>query len=244
MNCYDDDKRDQDQPLSKCLETTSGKAALWINDDSGQIIDSLPIESRIRRGSGGCQLCHEELDRNAVHARLEFDDRHLPKLILGNGNPVCEQCVEWVRLLHYHAENSSVSTPRFDDGDLVLRVGSDELYEVLEAKLTGIASVGVWFPTYTCQRIEIQEGTGRILPACRGLIFDIPDCELQPLPPRYPIARQREGEERLKSVDLVGRHVDRQHLPLPIPSKAATAAVTALSVRPAQLLLGKRGGSP
>jgi hypothetical protein len=115
---------------------------------------------------------------------LEFDYRHLPKLIVGTGEPVCEQCVEWVRLLQYHAENGSVSVPRFDDGDLVLRAGTEEIYEVLEAKLTGIATVGVWFPTYTCQCIEIHEGNGRILPVCVGLIFEIPDCELQSLPPR------------------------------------------------------------
>jgi hypothetical protein len=242
MKYADDDKQDHNTRLRNLFETTSGKAALWINDDSGQIVDTLPIESRIRPGSGGCQLCHEERDGHEVLARLEFDDRHLPKLIVGSGSPVCEQCVEWVRLLHYHAENGSVSTPRFDDGDLVLRAGTEELYEVREASLTGIAAVGIWFPTYTCQRIEIQEGTGRILSACVGLIFEIPDCELQPLQPRYPIALQPKREERHKSVDLVGHRVDRRHLPSPIPPKAANTAVPALPVRPPQLLLGKRGG--
>jgi hypothetical protein len=241
MKISDDDKQDDNMQLRSFLETTSGKAALWINDDSGQIVDTLPIESRIRPGSGGCQLCHEELGGNEVLARLQFDDRHLPKLIVGTGEPVCEQCVEWVRLLHYHAEIGSISTPRFDDGDLVVRAGTEELYEVLESKLTGIACVGVWFPTYRCQRIEIQEVTGRILPVCMGLIFEIPDCELQPLPPRYAPARSRQDPTRgqRRSIDLIGHH------PNPRPALRANAPnnpVRALPARPPQLLLGKRGG--
>src|SRR6185295_7025511 len=118
MKHDDDDDGVQNERLRNLCETTSVKTALWIDDDSGQIVDTLPNESRIRSGSGGCQLCHEELDGHEVLARLEFDDRHLPKLIVGTGERVCEQCVEWVRLLHYHAENGSVSGPRFDDGDL------------------------------------------------------------------------------------------------------------------------------
>jgi hypothetical protein len=241
MKISDDDKQDDNTQLRSSLETTSGKAALWIDDDSGQLIDSLPIESRIRPGSDGCQLCHEELGGNEVLARLEFDDRHLPKLIAGNGAPVCEQCVEWIHLLHYHAENGSISTPRFDDGDLVLRAGTEELYEVLETKLTGVASIGVWFPTYTCQRIEIQEGSGKILPACMGLIFEIPDCELQPLPPRYALARSRQDPTRgqRRSIDLVGHHPNPGAAP---QANAPNTPVRALPTRPPQLLLGKRGG--
>jgi hypothetical protein len=235
MKISDDNKQDGNTQSRSVLETTSGKAALWINDDSGQIVDTLPIESRIRPGSGGCQLCHEELDGNEVLARVEFDYRHLPKLIVGDGTPVCVQCVEWVRLLSYHAENGSVSTPRFDDGDLVVRTGTDELYEVLEARLTGVASVGVFFPTYTCQRIEFQEVTGRILPVCMGLIFEIPDCELQPLPPRYGFASSRHHH---KFVDLVGHRADPQFSPRNSPS----IPLPTLAARHPQRLLGKRGG--
>jgi hypothetical protein len=233
--------KNNDDHENKQRETTSGKAALWIDDGSGQVIDTLPIESRIRPGSGGCQLCHEEVGGNEVLARLEFDYRHLPKLIAGSGGPVCEPCAEWIRLLHYHAENGSVGVPRFDDGDLVLRAGTEELYEVLEARLTGIATVGVWFPTYTCQRIEIQEGTGRILPACMGLIFEIPDCELQPLPPRYALARSRLDRTRgqRRSIDLVGHHPNPRAA---LQANAPNNPVRALPARPPQLLLGKRGG--
>ena len=237
---HDDEKQEHNTQLRNFLETTSGETAIWIDDDSGQIVDTLPIESRIRPGSGGCNLCHEELGGNAVHAKLEFDDCRLPKLIFGHGHPVCEQCVEWVRLLHYHAEKGSVSVPRFDDGDLVLRAGTDELYEVLEARFTRIAGAGVWFPTYTCQRIEIQPGTGKILPACMGLIFEIPDCELQPLPPRYAFARpQHRIKECRGPIDLVGYCAD----PRPaLPARAPSIPQSVLPARRPPLLLGKRGG--
>jgi hypothetical protein len=218
------------------------KAALWINDDSGQIVDTLPIESRIRPGSGGCQLCHEELQGNEIRAHVEFDDRHLPRLLIGSGD-VCEHCVEWIGLLHYHAENGSVATPRFDDGDLVLRAGTEELYEVLESRLTGIASAGVWFPTYTCQRIEIQEPTGKILPACLGLLFEIADCELQPLPLRYSITtpRQHKVGQRHRSVDLVGHAPDRQQA---VTADIRTNPTQMLPEPRRPLLLGRRRGSP
>jgi hypothetical protein len=238
----DDDHGVHSQRIRSLHETTDCKTALWIDDDSGQIVDTLPIQSRIRPGSDGCQLCHEERDGHEVVARLEFDDRHLPKLVTGNGKPVCDACVEWIRLLHYHAENGSISTPRFDDGHLVLRAGTEEIYEVLEARLTGVATVGVWFPTYTCQRIEIQEGTGRILPACMGLIFEIPDCELQPLPPRYALARWRQDHTQpgRGSIDVVGHHPDP---PPAFQANRPSNTTPALPARSPQLLLGKRGGS-
>jgi hypothetical protein len=240
MKHDDDHDGVQNERLRNLCETTSAKTAIWIDDDSGQLVDSFPIESRIRPGSGGCQLCHEELDANAVPARLEFDDHHLPKLIVGSGAPVCEQCVEWIRLLHYHAENGSVGVPRFDDGDLVVRAGIDELYEVLEARLTGVASIGVFFPTYTCQRIEIQKGSGKILSAYMGLIFEIPDCELQPLPPRYAFARpQHRIKECRGPIDLVGYCAD----PRPaLPARAPSIPQSVLPARRPPLLLGKRGG--
>ena len=58
---HDDEKQEHNTQLRNFLETTSGETAIWIDDDSGQIVDTLPIESRIRPGSGGCHLCHEEL---------------------------------------------------------------------------------------------------------------------------------------------------------------------------------------
>src|SRR5206468_12028511 len=41
------------------------------------------------------------------------------------------------------------------------------------------------------QRIELREPTGEILPACMGLLFEIADCVLQPVPPRYKLAASR-----------------------------------------------------
>ena len=133
--------RDESKKLRKFYEATAKKGILWIDDATGQIVES-PIESRIRPGEGGCQLCHEDLDGTERHGRVDFDDRSLPRLVFGSGEGICGECVEWVRLLDFHAENGSVSTPRFEDGDLVLCAGTDELYEVLESKLTGVAAAG------------------------------------------------------------------------------------------------------
>jgi hypothetical protein len=197
--------RDDNGKLRELYEATAKKGVLWIDDASGQIVELL-VESRIRSGSGGCQLCREDLDGNERHGRVEFDDRNLPRLVFGPRGGVCSECVEWVRLLDHHAENGSVGTPRFEDGDLVLRAGTEEVYEVLELRLTGISTAGVWFPSYTCQRIEIREATGEIVPACMGLLFEIADCELQPVPPPYPFAasQKRTSDNCLNSVDLVG----------------------------------------
>ncbi len=123
----------------------------------------------------------------------------------------------------------------------MLRAGTEELYEVLESRLTGIATAGVWFPTYTCQRIEIRPGTGKILPACMGLLFEIPDCELQPLPPRYAITTppQHKVGQQHRSVDLVGRAPDRQQA---VTADVRTNPTPMLPDRRPVLLLGKRGG--
>jgi hypothetical protein len=233
--------RAHQKKLREFYEATGDKAAVWINDATGQVVDSLPVESRIRPGSGGCQLCHEELQGSEVHARVEFDERRLPRIIAGSGDFVCEQCAEWIRLLHYHADNGSVPTPRFDEGDLVLRAGTEEIYEVLESRLTGIATAGVWFPSYTCQRIEIRQGTGKILPACMGLLFEIPDCELQPLPPRYSITTppQHKVGQQHRPVDLVGRTPDRQQA---VAADVRTNPTPMLPEPRRPLLLGKRGG--
>jgi hypothetical protein len=232
------DNNNREKKLRELCETTGGRAVLWINDATGQIVDSLQIESRIRQGSGGCQLCHEQLDGMEKHGRVHFDERDLPRLVFGPGEAICSECIEWVRLLDYHTANGSVAIPRFEDGDLVLRAATEELYEVLESKLTGIATAGVWFPTYTCQRIEIQQATGEILPACMGLLFEIADCELQPVPPQYKLApsRRPQLEERRQLVDLVGavRHQ------LTITSDVRKAPSPTLPEPPRPLLLGKR----
>ena len=53
--------RADNKTLREFYEATGSKGVLWIDDRTGRIVE-LPVESRIRRGEGGCQLCHEELD--------------------------------------------------------------------------------------------------------------------------------------------------------------------------------------
>ena len=50
-----------------------------------------------------------------------------------------------------------------------------------------LPAAGIWFPGYRCQRIEVRQSSGEILPACLGLEFELADFELQPVPPRYAI---------------------------------------------------------
>jgi hypothetical protein len=229
--------RDDDKNLG--FYATTRRAALWIDDATGRIVE-LPIDSRIRPGSGGCQLCHQDLDGTEKHGRVDFDERNLPRLVFGPGEAICDECVGWVRLLDYHAENGSVATRRFEEGDLVLRAATEELYEVQDSKLSGIPTAGVWFPTYTCQRIEIRQPTGRILPACMGMLFEIPDCELQPVPPRYELAASRTLglKDQRKSLDLIGIARD----PLAITSDVRKRGSPTLPEPRRPLLLGKRGG--
>jgi len=161
--------------------------------------------ARVSR-EGGCQLCHEELDGREAHGAIEFDARGLPRLLFGPGGPICADCVEWVRWLRHCAGRERVSTPRFGEGDLVLRAGTEEIYRILEARLTGLPAAGVWFPVYRCQRIEVRGSTGEILPACLGLEFELADFELQPLPPRYAISvsGNQPIEAAAQVIDLVG----------------------------------------
>jgi hypothetical protein len=179
--------RDDNKRLREFYEATGSKGVLWIDDATGQIVE-LPIASRICSGKGGCQVCHEQLDGMEKHGRVEFDERNLPRLVFGPGEAICDECVEWVRWLRHYAGREPVSTPRFGEGDLVLRADTEEIYRVLDARLTGLPGAGIWFPAYRCQRIEVRGSSGEILPACLGLEFELADFELQPLPPRYAIA--------------------------------------------------------
>ena len=106
--------------------------------------------------------------------------------------------------------------------------------------MTGIPTAGVWFPVYS-QRIDIRESTGEILPACKGLIFDLADCELQPIPARYQLAasQRRQLEQRHQPVDLVGAV---RHQPT-ITSDVRKAPSPTLPEPPRPLLLGKRDGT-
>ena len=59
---------------------------------------------------------------------------------------------------------------------------------------------------YGCQRVEVGESAGEILPACLGLEFELADFELQPLPPRYAISvsGNQPIEAAAQVIDLVG----------------------------------------
>ena len=106
--------RADNKTLREFYEATGSKGVLWIDDRTGRIVE-LPVESRIRRGEGGCQLCHEQFVGMEKHGRVDFDERNLPRLVFGPGEAIC---VEWVRLLDYHAENGSVATSRFEEGGI------------------------------------------------------------------------------------------------------------------------------
>jgi hypothetical protein len=232
--------RADNKTLREFYEATGSKGVLWIDDRTGRIVE-LPVESRIRRGDGGCQLCHEELDGREAHGEVQFDERGFSRLLFGPGGPICADCVEWVRWLRHYAGREPVSTPRFGEGDLVLRAGTEELYRILDVRLTGLPAARIWFPAYRCQRIEVRESTGDILPPCLGLEFELADFELQPVPPRYAITVP--GNEPIDAVvaitDLAGA---RLRLP-PIAERVSDDRAPRLSVAPRLLLPTKGGGS-
>jgi hypothetical protein len=161
MKRYD---KDQQETLREFPQGTADRAVVWIDDGTGRILDELEVETRIRPGTEGCQLCHESLDGREAHGEIEFDERGLPRLLSGPGGAICVDCVEWIRWLRYYAGREPVSTPRFREGDLVLRAGTEELYRILEARLTGLPAAEIWFPAYRCQRIEVRRSSGEILP--------------------------------------------------------------------------------
>jgi hypothetical protein len=232
--------RADNKTLREFYEATGSKGVLWIDDRTGRIVE-LPVESRIRRGEGGCQLCHEELDGREAHGEVQFDERGFPRLLFGPGGPICADCVEWVRWLRHYAGREPVSTPRFGEGDLVLRAGTEEIYRILEARLTGLPAAGVWFPVYRCQRIEVRGSSGEILPACLGLEFELADFELQPLPPRYAIGvcGNQPIDAAAEVIDLVGAS---PRLPT-IEYAPNNGRAPSIAQHTRRLLTGKGGGS-
>jgi hypothetical protein len=87
---YDDEHQETVREFYQC---SADRAVIWIDDGSGRIVDELKVELRIRSGQGGCQLCHEELNGREAHGEVQFDERGLPRLLLGPGGPVCVDCV-------------------------------------------------------------------------------------------------------------------------------------------------------
>jgi hypothetical protein len=235
---YDDE---QQETLREFHHRTADRAVVWIDDGTGRVLDELEVETRIRPGTEGCQLCHESLDGRGARGAIEFDQRGLPRLLPGPGGAICIDCVEWVRWLRHYAGREPVSTPRFGEGDLVLRASTEEIYRILEARLTWLPAAGIWFPAYRCQRIEVRGSSGEILPACLGLEFELADFELQPIPPRYAIAAPctEAIDAAAEVIDLVG---GPRRLPtIECGSNKGRAPLIAQQTR--RLLTGKGGGT-
>jgi hypothetical protein len=72
-------------------------------------------------------------------------------------------------------------------------------------------------------------------------IFDIPNPELQPLPPRYAIPRVPESERRYRPIELVAHSREQPYL---LAARFPSDTQPPLPARGPRLLLGKRGGSP
>ena len=232
---------DPQETAREFYQRDANRAVIWISDDDGRIVDELDVETRIRGGEGGCQLCHESLDGNEAHGEITLDGRGLPRVVFGPGGPICADCVEWVRWLGHYAGREPLSTPRFQKDNLVLRAGTEEIYQILDSRLMGLPAIGIWFPVYRCQRIEVGETSGEILPACMGLEFEFVDFELQPIPPGHPIAPSRrldaDGTAR-SAIDLVGVS-SRAHAIEHAPGRNSVPRISAQTRR---LLPGKAGG--
>jgi hypothetical protein len=157
------------------------------------------------------------------------------------GGPICAECVEWVRWLRHYAGREPVSTPRFGEGDFVLRAGTEEIYRILEARLTGLPAAGIWFPAYRCQRIEVRGSSGEILPACLGLEFELADFEVQPLPPRYAVVAPRTEpiDAAAAVIDLVGKPPKLPTIDC-VPNNGRAPSIAQQTRR---LLTGKGGGT-
>jgi hypothetical protein len=94
MKRYDNEFQ---ETLREFRRRIAHRAVVWIDDGTGRILDELEVETRIRPGTEGCQLCHESLDGREAHGAIEFDERGLPRLLPGPGGAICIDCVEWVR---------------------------------------------------------------------------------------------------------------------------------------------------
>jgi hypothetical protein len=71
MKRYD---KDQQETLREFPQGTADRAVVWIDDGTGRILDELEVETRIRPGTEGCQLCHEPLDGREAHGEVQIDD--------------------------------------------------------------------------------------------------------------------------------------------------------------------------
>ena len=139
----------------------------------------------------------------------------------------------------------SSEPPRFAVGDLVVEIVSNELYQVADRYCAQVDLVGTWI--YVCQKMKIDDEAGRILRTthCDADLEEIPDAELQPLPPQ----RLPEEPNSLPSAPLrtavPQTLVLRSFLP-PKETPALTGPQEALQpprrLPPQGLLLSKKGG--
>jgi hypothetical protein len=134
----------------------------------------------------------------------------------------------------------SCEPPRFAVGDLVVEIVSNELYQVADRYCDQVDMVDIWI--YVCQKMKIDDEAGRILRTtrCDADLEEIPDFELQPLPPRYEITAPRSQiAEPIPPVDLVG--VPPSAPSVQIPPTKSQAPMIELQGR--RLLPEKGGGS-
>jgi hypothetical protein len=61
------DNNNREKRLREFYETSGDNAVFWISDSTGQIVESLAIESRIRPGKEACQDCPEALNTTDKH---------------------------------------------------------------------------------------------------------------------------------------------------------------------------------
>jgi len=61
------DNSNREKRLREFYETSGDKAVFWINDSTGQIVETLAIESRIRPGEGAGQDCPQALNTTDKH---------------------------------------------------------------------------------------------------------------------------------------------------------------------------------
>jgi hypothetical protein len=61
------DNNNREKRLREFYETSGDNAVFWISDSTGQIVESLAIESRIRPSEGACQDCLEALNTTDKH---------------------------------------------------------------------------------------------------------------------------------------------------------------------------------
>jgi hypothetical protein len=138
-----------------------------------------------------------------------------------------------------------VEQPRFERGDLVIEIVSNKLYQVADRYWQSIDLVDTWI--YVCGKMKIDDDAGRIVRTtrCDVDLDEIPDLDLQPLPPQ----RLPEKPNSLPSAPprtAVPQTLARRSFVPPQETPALTGPQGALQpprrLPPQGLLLSKKGG--